>query len=156
MDRPGVRGIRLRIVGVLVLATTAAAGCRSTKSEVPPGKAYSRTGAGAPTVGFSNEPHPSVAPTAVNSFNAAPGASGDDQLVRASRPPVFGTPTTGENLARPTTNKYGRPGTSGLDPTTKDASPADLADGLMRGNESASQSLTKDLRVNTASESDPQ
>ncbi|WP_165071019.1 hypothetical protein [Paludisphaera rhizosphaerae] len=151
MDRPDVPFMRLRIGGVLVLAIMAAAGCRSTKSEVPPGRAYSRTGGAPPTVGFSNEPHPAVGPSNMNSFNAAPGASGDDRLVRASKPAIFGTPTAGERIAQPTSNKYGPPGTSGLDPT-QDATPADLAEGLMRSNETGSQSLTKDLRANPPSD----
>jgi hypothetical protein len=138
--------------GVLVVVAMAAIGCRATKSEVPPGKTYSRTGGMPPAVGFSSEPHPGIGPSAMNSFNAAPGASGDDQLVRSSKSTVFGTPTTGENVARPTANKYGRPGTSGLDSSSQDASPADLADGLMQSTESGSRSLTKDLRVNPPSD----
>lgn len=158
MDRPYVPcSARLRIGGVLVLAATAAAaGCRSTKSEVPPGKTYARTGGAPPAVGFSSDPRQAVGPGAMNSFNSAPGASGDDQLVRTSRPTIFGTPTTGENAARPTSNSYGPPGTSGLDPTMPNASTADLADSLMRSNETGSQSLTKDLRANPVSVTDPQ
>ncbi len=149
MERPHAPRPRLvPLAGLLALGLAAASGCRSTKSEVPPGRSYSRTGDAPPVVGFSSDPHPAPANAAGGyDYNIGPGASNDDRLARSkSNASTFGTPTAGEKVARPTTNAYGPPGTSGVDPTAG-ATPGDLAKELMKPDES----LTRDLKVNPAS-----
>ena len=54
---------RVMAVGSLALVLGSgltASGCRSMRSEVPPGKPYSTTGGQPPTVGFSSAPHPNT------------------------------------------------------------------------------------------------
>ena len=53
------------LVAMMGMVLTAA-GCRSMKNDVPPGKPYSTTGGGPPPVGFNSDPHPntSIGPTA--------------------------------------------------------------------------------------------
>jgi hypothetical protein len=154
MERPHI--LRSRIAplgGILVLALAASLGCRSTKSEVPPGRAYARTGE-PPVVGFSSEPRsaPTNAASGVDyNYNIGPGASGDDQGARSKSASTFGTPTAGEKASQPTTNAYGPPGTSGVD-RSAGATPADLADELMNSGESTAKSLTRDLKVNPPAE----
>lgn len=151
MDRPCAPWSRLLVGGVLALSLVAFLGCRSTKSEVPPGRPYARTGAQPPSVGFSSEPHPAIANETPNSYNIGPGASADDRLAGVKpKPPVYGTPTAGEKISRPTTNSYGPPGTSGLDPTAG-PSPGDLANEMLDTGESTAKSLTRDLKVSPAS-----
>ncbi|OJW24634.1 MAG: hypothetical protein BGO49_06215 [Planctomycetales bacterium 71-10] len=152
MERPNVLRPRLAPLGaMLALAVAASSGCRSTKSEVPPGRPYARTGE-PPVVGFSSDPHPAPGNAAGGiDYNVGPGASGDDKVARAKAASTFGTPTAGEKVARPTTNAYGPPGTSGVDPTAG-ATPADLANELMNSQESTAKSLTRDLEVNPPSE----
>ncbi len=151
MDRPCVPR-PLRLAGcLLALALASSAGCRSTKSEVPPGRPYARTGDQPPAVGFSSEPHPAVANGSPNTFNVGPGGSTDDQLGGLKpKPPVYGTPTAGEKVSRPTTNSYGPPGTTGLDPTAG-PSPGTIADELLDTGESTAKSLTRDLQAIPAS-----
>jgi hypothetical protein len=82
----------------LMLLLAAAGGCRSTRSEVPPGRPYTSDGRQVPPVGFSAEPHPMTGPG-----NAGgPGA------------PQFGTPSPASSatMGAPTSNQYGPPGTS--------------------------------------------
>ena len=81
---------------LLLLATTG--GCRSTRSEVPPGRPYTSDGRQVPPINFSNDPHPTTGPGLVN----APGA------------PQFGTPSSANsaNMGAPTGNQYGPPGTA--------------------------------------------
>jgi hypothetical protein len=152
MERPHVLRPRLaRSGGILTLALVASLGCRSTKSEVPPGRPYARTGE-PPAVGFSSDPRPGPANAASGiDYNIGPGASGDDQATRTRPATTFGMPTAGEKASRPTTNSYGPPGTAGID-RTAGATPGDLADELMKPEESAAQSLTRDLKVNPPSE----
>ena len=66
-------------VGVLALAS----GCRSMKSEVPPGKPYSTTPGTPPPVGFGSDSHPDTGmsaglygPNGLNPGTATPGAGG--------------------------------------------------------------------------------
>ncbi|MDG3003487.1 hypothetical protein [Paludisphaera mucosa] len=147
MDRPKVSCSRAVFGGILVAALLASIGCRSTKSEVPAGKPYARTGDQPSSVGFSSAPHPAPANTPSTAYNLGPGASADDQLARArNKAPVYGTPTAGENVARPTANIYGPPGTSGLDPTAG-PSPGAIADDLLDTGNSAAKSLTQDLKA---------
>jgi len=151
MDRLVIPFSHRLVGGALVLSVVASVGCRSTKSEVPPGRSYARTAAQPPTVGFSSEPHPAVASGAPGSYNLGPGGSIDDPLAaQQQRKQIFGTPTTGEKLARPTENDYGPPGTSGLDPTAG-PSPGVLANELLDTGESTAKSLTRDLKVSPAS-----
>lgn len=152
MERPNVLRPRLVPLGaMLALAVAASSGCRSTKSEVPPGRPYARTGE-PPVVGFSSEPHPAPANIAGGfDYNVGPGASADDKVARTKAATTFGTPTAGEKVARPTTNAYGPPGTSGVDPSAG-ATPADLANELMNSEESTAKSLTRDLQLNPPSE----
>ncbi|WP_337173698.1 hypothetical protein [Paludisphaera sp.] len=148
MERPHVlRSSLAPIGGILVLALAASSGCRSTKSEVPPGRPYARTGE-PPVVGFSSDPRPGPATMAdAFNYNIGPGAAADDQGARAKAATTFGMPTAGEKAARPTINAYGPPGTAGVDPTAG-ATPGDLADELMKPEESATRSLTRDLKAN--------
>ena len=137
-----------RLLGGFVIASLAwSVGCRSTKSEVPPGKSYARTAAQPPAVGFSSEPHAAPLNASQGSYNLGPGGAIDDPLGARQRKPEFGTPTAGEKMARPTENQYGPPGTSGLDPTAGPG-PGALADELLQTGESAAQSLSRDLKVN--------
>jgi hypothetical protein len=83
----------------LMLMLAAAGGCRSTRSEVPPGRPYTSDGRQVPPVGFSTEPHPTTGPGITN---GQPGG------------PQYGTPSsaTSANFGAPTNNLYGGPGTS--------------------------------------------
>lgn len=79
---------------------------------------------------------------------SGPLAAADDRLIGGGSRP--GTSRAGEKVARPTTNAYGPPGTTGVD-RTAGATPGDLANALMDSEESAAKSLTRDLKVNPAS-----
>lgn len=153
MDRTRLARARRLGGGLLLLTLTASLGCRSTKSEVPPGRPYARTGAQPPSVGFSSEPHPAVANGASTSYNIGPGAADDDPLASRAKRSVYGTPTPGERVSRPTENTYGPPGSSGLDPTAG-PSPGVLAEDLLDTGESTAKSLARDLKASPAA--DPQ
>jgi hypothetical protein len=152
MDRPVYFGA-FRLAGAAILATVAlAAGCRSTRSEVPPGKPYARTGEAPPTVGFSSQPHPGALGMP-GSTNIGPGGMADDPL--AATQPQYGTPTPGSRgVTLPTGNRYGPPGTSGLDPSAG-AGPSAIADSLMEDGKSVSKSLADDAKLNKASATSP-
>lgn len=161
MERP--RALRPRLIppgALLALAVVASPGCRSTRSEVPPGRSYARTGEQPPAVGFSSDPRPGPADAARAGYgyNVGPGASGDDQVARAAAASqgatTFGTPTAGEKAARPTDHAYGPPGTSGLDPTAG-ASSSDVARDMMDSGESAAKSLARDLKENPPTAEQP-
>jgi hypothetical protein len=82
---------------MIVLATS---GCRSTRSEVPPGRRYSGDGRQVPSVGFSSDPHPAGA----NAMGSVPGGPG-------MMPGQYGTPSPATpNYGVPTGNAYGPPG----------------------------------------------
>lgn len=141
----------------LLLGTSISSlGCRSLKSEIPPGKPYSTTGAttGAattPNVGFSSDPRPdaSAAGGLYNGIQQASGATGPGGLPGSVQqasgnpamgggvpggPPQLGTPIGNQNSfkdAVPTEGRYGPPGTS--------ASPA--ATGLPLADPAAGSSL---------------
>jgi hypothetical protein len=85
----------------LMLVLAAAGGCKSTRSEVPPGRPYTNDGKQVPPIGFSSEPHAMTGPGIVGG-SGAPGA------------PQFGTPgsASSANLGAPTGNQFGPPGTS--------------------------------------------
>lgn len=153
MDRPLAFGSG-RVFGGLVLASVVlSAGCRSTHSEVPAAKPYARTGDQLPSVGFSSEPRPPAGGPMLDSINVGPGGMIDDQLAgAASNASVYGTPTAGDKLAMPTANLYGRPGSSGTDPTAG-AGTSDLGDALMRSEESVVDSLKRDPNLQRTAES---
>jgi hypothetical protein len=90
----------LAACGLMLLL--AAGGCRSTHSEVPPGRPYSGDGRQVPpSIGFSSDPHPMTGPSALTA-----GTPGTPQL---------GTPgpASSANYGAPTVNTYGPPGTAG-------------------------------------------
>jgi hypothetical protein len=89
----------------LMLALAAAGGCKSTRSEVPPGRPYTNDGRQVPPIGFSSDPHAMTGPGTVSGMGAPGG-------------PQFGTPSsaTSSNMGAPTNNLYGAPGTSGAAP----------------------------------------
>ncbi|WP_422930174.1 hypothetical protein [Singulisphaera sp. PoT] len=80
-------------------------GCRSTRSEVPPGRPYSGDGRQAPPIGFSSDPRPLPNNAAGLTPGVIPNTSGK-----------FGTPTPGDSgrYGIPTDGAYGPPGTSPL------------------------------------------
>lgn len=147
MDRPS----RVLLAGRLALMAggvlLCAEGCRSTRSEVPPGKPYQTTGGAPPSVGFSSEPHPNPATGMAGLHgNMAPGS-----LVQDGRGPsapsgdmVYGTPTQGTpNLGAPTDNRYGPPGTAGSS-TSSPSGSASIADSLLKSMPPVSKVLAKD------------
>lgn len=148
MDRPCFFA-SCRLMGAALLTTVVlSSGCRSTRSEVPPAKPYARTGESPPTVGFSSQPHPANAGGMPASVNIGPGGMPDDRL--ASGQPQYGTPTPGsKGVALPTGNRYGPPGTTGLDPTAGANSTA-IADSLMDSGQSVSKTLADDPKLNRA------
>jgi hypothetical protein len=103
-------------------AVLTASGCRSMRSEVPPGKPYSTTGGQPPTVGFSSDPHPNtgVAPGMYGGgLNRGATSPDGNQSVSASNGmmPQLGTPAPNPgNYAAPTDNKYGPVGSAPTGP----------------------------------------
>ena len=87
--------------GLTLAMMLPAVGCRSTRSEVPPGRSLSGQGIQPPpgSVGFSSAPNPT------DGFSAVPGG-GVGQ---------YGTPAPGNSAyGAPTANGYGPPGSSTL------------------------------------------
>jgi hypothetical protein len=141
----------------LALVSLLPAGCKSTKSEVPPGKPYQTTGS-PPSVGFSSDAHPSTAGGMAGLYgNKGPGSFAQDvqNSATTSRDITYGMPAPGAtNLGAPTANLYGRPGTAG----TSDSSPsgsASLADSMLRSVPPASKMLQKDPEAMPASSAAP-
>jgi len=101
---------RVLASGSLALALGAlgcACGCRSMRSEVPPGKPYSTTGGSPPTVGFSSSPRANPAYGAGQWSNSptSPGMSvpdGNTALSGSSSGAQLGTPA-------PSSANYGSP-----------------------------------------------
>jgi hypothetical protein len=94
--------------GLALLVAATGSSCRSTQSQVPPGRPYTNDGRQGTPVGFSSEPHPmsGAASTSVTSYAAgAPGATGQ-----------LGTPTPGgtASFGAPAGHMYGPPGSSPL------------------------------------------
>ena len=122
-------------------------GCRSAHSEVPPGKPYQTTGGAPPTVGFSNEPHPSLATGPASLYsNRGPGSQVQDGRGNSSNPGdlMLGTPTQGPaTLGAPTDNRYGPPGTAGTSDSSSSGS-SSIANALLKSMPPASQVLSKD------------
>ena len=162
MDRPCFRPLSsIRLIAAAMLATVSlASGCRSTRSEVPPGKPYARTGEPAPSVGFSTQPHPANAGGMNPIANIGPGGMTDDRLAGGgggqSAEPLYGTPTPGSRgVDLPTPNRYGPPGTSGFDPAGG-AGSAEIARALMDTGQSVSKKLADDPSLKNASATSPQ
>jgi hypothetical protein len=129
------------------------AGCKSTKSEVPPGRPYQTTGA-PPSVGFSSDAHPSTAGGMAGLYgNKGPGSFAQDAQNSAapSRDITYGMPAPGAtNLGAPTDNLYGHPGTAGTSASAPSDS-ASLADSLLKSVPPASKMLQKDPEAAPAS-----
>jgi hypothetical protein len=131
-----------------------AMGCRSTRSEVPPGKPYQTTGGMPPTVGFSSEPHQGAAKGLGGLYgNKGPGglipdgrgsqASGNDI--------VLGTPTPGDNkIGIPSDHLYGPPGSSGLAGGSASGT-STLGDSLLKTIPSGSRIVAEDPETTQAS-----
>ena len=109
----------------LLLATT---GCRSTRSEVPPGRPFAKDGQQRPAIEFSSGGHPVSAAASAN-FSANPNLGGTNMAAgigsSTPRPDAadFGAPPGA--YGPPGTAGMGRPGTS--DPATSRASTAPAA-----------------------------
>ena len=153
MDRrkrpTAVRNLSLSLVFLSLMP----AGCKSTKSEVPPGRPYQTTGA-PPPVGFSSDAHPSTAGGMAGLYgNKGPGSFAQDvqNSTAPSRDITYGMPAPGATkLGAPTDNRYGAPGTAG----TTDSSPsgsASLADSMLRSVPPASKMLQKDPEATPSS-----
>jgi len=146
MDRlnRSLRAGRMAMAAAITLCCTQ--GCRSTHSEVPPGKPYQTTGGAPPTVGFSNDPHPSLARGPANLYNIGPGSQVQDGRGDSSNPGglMLGTPTQGPaNLGTPTDNLYGPPGTASTGDSSSSGSSA-IANAMLKAMPPASQVLSKD------------
>jgi hypothetical protein len=104
------------LVALMGMVMTAA-GCRSMKNDVPPGKPYATTGgAPAPAVGFNSAPHPSTSVTGTGLYGnglTPNAASTDTGPVGAATGAQFGTPTPNASpYGMPPGNRYGAmPGT---------------------------------------------
>jgi hypothetical protein len=158
MDRPYLVVSVRNLSCMLMLVALGSAGCRSTRSEVPPGKPYQTTGGGPPTVGFSNEPHPSTATGMAGLYgNKGPGALIGDG--RGSSTPgedvTYGTPAPGTpNLGAPTDNRYGPPGSAGTSATSPSGTAA-VAGSLLKAIPPASRMVEKDPEAIPASGASP-
>jgi hypothetical protein len=143
-DRVRLAGRVALMAGSILLASV---GCRSTRSEVPPGKPYQTTGGNPPTVGFSQEPRPSTASGMAGLFgNRGPGALVQDGRGSSggSGDVQYGTPTPGSaNFGAPTDHQYGPPGTAGTAGTSPGGT-APITNSLLRAQPSVSQVLAKD------------
>ena len=91
--------------GLALLAT--AAGCRATRDEVPPGRAFRNDGKADRGAEFSTQPHPGPTPSLGNQIGGTPGN-------RVSGPVTL--PPPGDAFGIPPDGKYGAPGNSGLGP----------------------------------------
>ena len=145
MDRP----VRAYSVGSMTLAIglllLIASGCRSTQSEVPPGKPYQTTGAAPSGIGLNSEPHPN--PLGMSGLYGNRGPASPIQDGRGSDPSVsnvtYGVPVNETApLGMPTDHRYGPPGTSGSDPSNQGSGA--IANSLLNSMPPASKVLAKD------------
>ena len=93
MHTTAVRNLPL----LLALFSLIPAGCKSTKSEVPPGRPYQTTGV-PPSVGFSSDAHPSTAGGMAGLYgNKGPGSFAQDMQNSTvpSRDITYGMPAPG-------------------------------------------------------------
>ena len=112
MDRPkhttAVRNLLALAGGLFSLIP---AGCKSTKSEVPP-EDRTRRPVRLRSVGFSSDAHPSTAGGMAGLYgNKGPGSFAQDvqNSTAPSRDITYGMPAPGAtNLGAPTDNRYGR------------------------------------------------
>jgi hypothetical protein len=147
MDRlnRSILGWRITLAAAVVFGCSQ--GCRSTHSEVPPGKPYQTTGGAPPAVGFSNEPHPNLATGMASLYgNRAPSSQVQDGRGDSSNPGglLLGTPTQGPaTLGAPTDNLYGAPGTASTGGSASSGS-SSLANALLKTIPPASQMVAKD------------
>ena len=125
-------------------------GCRSTHSEVPPGKPYQTTGGEPSAVGFSNEPHPNLSTGMASIWgNRAPGSQVQDGRGNSTGPGdlIIGTPTQGPAfLGAPTDNLYAPPGSAGTGGSASSGSTS-LGNALLKTIPSASQMVAKDANA---------
>lgn len=112
MDR-----LKMTLAGCGLAAVLTVSGCRSMRSEVPPGRPFASEG-GQSSVGFSTDPHPATGPGAGMGGVAQPGVPGSYSGMPQDGPGQFGTPAPGasDKYGAPTENAYGPPGTSSLAP----------------------------------------
>jgi hypothetical protein len=75
----------LRMIGLALAIVPAAAGCRSMRSDVPPGRPFASDGKTPQALNFGSSPNPSTAPLAPP-ISGTPGA-----------PNSYGTPPPGGN-----------------------------------------------------------
>ncbi|HKM53582.1 MAG TPA: hypothetical protein VJY33_09225 [Isosphaeraceae bacterium] len=145
MDRPA----RALSVGSMTLAIGlllfCASGCRSTQSEVPPGKPYQTTGAAPSEIGLNSEPRPN--PLGMSGLYGNRGPASPIQDGRGYDPSVsnvtYGVPVNEATpLGMPTNNSYGPPGTSGTDPSTRGT--GTIANSLLNSMPPVSKVLAKD------------
>jgi len=147
MDRLNRSPLVGRMAMAAAVAFCCSQGCRNTHSEVPAGKPYQTTGGAPPTVGFSNEPHPSVATGPASLYsNIGPGSQVQDGRGDSSNPGglMLGTPTQGPaTLGTPTNNRYGPPGTAGTSDSSSSGS-SSIGNALLKSMPPVSQVLAKD------------
>ena len=147
MDRLNRSLLAGRMALAAAVVVCCSQGCRSTHSEVPPGKPYQTTGGAPPTVGFSNEPHPNLATGMASLYgNRAPGSQVQDGRGDSSNPGglMLGTPTQGSaTLGAPTDNLYGAPGTASTGGSASSGS-SSLGNALLKTIPPASQMVAKD------------
>ncbi|MFO0890263.1 MAG: hypothetical protein U0790_14120 [Isosphaeraceae bacterium] len=141
MDRHNIPARLARLTALFALLVLGSSGCRTPRSEVPPGKPYQTTG-NPPTVGFSSDPHQAGSQGMAGLYpNRAPGAMVPDGQgsPRGSDDLVIGTPTPGSsNMGAPSDHRYGAPGTSGSRGTPS------LANSILNATPPASEMLKKD------------
>jgi hypothetical protein len=103
------RRVRTKVGAALLgLATAAAGGCRSTKPEVPPAKAFSAAGQPSAPLAFGSSP-------GQNAFSALSGTNPNPETIPGRSGGQFGTPAPGNDMyGAPTDNTFGPPGTNGL------------------------------------------
>jgi hypothetical protein len=104
MDRLN-RALAGASLALALTVVTSASGCRSMRSEVPPGRPFTPDGQQTPPIGFSSTPGtPALSGLPTSPGTGAPGSAGQ-----------LGTPAPGANpYGAPTGNTFGPPGTSGL------------------------------------------
>jgi hypothetical protein len=149
MDRRNIMQAIARVAMISGVLVPAAAGCRSTRSEVPAGRPYQTVGS-PPTVGFSSDPHQNAAQGMAGLYgNRGAGGLIPDGKGSPGQPGdlVLGTPTNGSpGLALPSDHRYSAPGTSG-------SSGADsLGNSLLKTIPPATQIVEKDLKAAPPSE----
>jgi hypothetical protein len=149
MDRRNVTHAFAKLTITSAVLVAGSSGCRSTRSEVPPGKPYQTIG-NPPTVGFSSDPHQNAAQGMAGLYgNRGPGGLVPDGKGSTGQTGdiVLGTPTQGSSgLGLPSDHRYSAPGTSGSGGDTS------LGDSLLKTIPSANQIVEKDLKASPPSD----